>query len=87
MDPKENWKLFTAYVGVDNVGGPKGTLEFKVYTDGKLAASSNRVTSANEAIPIWADISGCKELKLVVDDAGDGIFGDIADWCDAYLRK
>ena len=87
LDPKENWKLFTAYVGVDNVGGPKGTLEFKVYTDGKLAASSNRVTAANEAIPIWADISGCKELKLVVDDAGDGIFGDIADWCDAYLRK
>lgn len=87
LDPKENWKLFTAYVGVDNSGGPKGTLEFKVYTDGKLAASSNRVTAANEAIPIWADISGCKELKLVVDDAGDGIFGDIADWCDAYIRK
>jgi hypothetical protein len=87
LDPKDDWKLFTAYVGVDNVGGPKGSLEFKVYTDGKLAASSNRVNASNQAIPIWADISGCKELKLVVDDAGDGIYGDIANWCDAYLRK
>jgi hypothetical protein len=87
LDPQDGWKLFTAYVGVDNMGGPKGTLEFKVYTDGKLAAASGRVTAANEAVPIWADLKGCRELKLVVEDAGDGIFGDIADWCDAVLRK
>ena len=87
LDPADGWKLFTAYVGVDNAGGPNGTLEFKVYTDGKLAASSGRVTAAHEAIPIWAEVNGCRELKLVVEDAGDGIYGDIADWCDAVLRK
>ncbi|MBE6389653.1 MAG: hypothetical protein E7043_05710 [Lentisphaerae bacterium] len=87
LDPKDNWKLFTAYVGVDNTGGPRGTLEFRVYTDGRLAASSGKITAANEAVPIWADVKGCRELKLVVTDADDGIFGDIADWADAVLRK
>ena len=87
LDPGEKWKMFTAYVGVDNAGGPKGTLEFQVYTDGRLAATSGQVNAAHEAVPIWADVSNCKELKLVVTDADDGIFGDIADWCDAVLRK
>ncbi|MBO5667999.1 MAG: NPCBM/NEW2 domain-containing protein [Lentisphaeria bacterium] len=87
LAPKEKWKLFTAYVGVDNAGGPRGTLEFKVYTDGKLAASSGQVNAGHDAVPIWADVSNCKELKLVVTDADDGIFGDIADWADAVLRK
>ena len=87
LDPKDKWQMFTAYVGVDNAGGPRGTLEFQVYTDGKLAATSGQVNAAHDAVPIWADVSNCKELKLVVTDADDGIFGDIADWADAVLRK
>ena len=79
--------MFTANVGLDNSGGNVGTVEFLVYTDGKLAARSGKLTASMEAVPIWADITGCKELKLVASDADDGIFGDIADWCDAAVRK
>ncbi len=87
LDPKENWKMFTANVGLDNSGGNVGTVEFLIYTDGKLAARSGKLTASMDAVPIWADVRGCKELKLVVTDANDGIYGDIADWCDAALRK
>ena len=87
LDPADKWQLFTAYVGVDDIGVPSGTLIFRVYADGRLAADSGRITAHHSAIPIWANISGCRELKLVVTDAGDGIYGDIADWCDAALRK
>ena len=87
LDPEDNWKMFTANVGLDNSGGNVGTVEFLIYTDGKLAARSGKLTASMEAVPIWADVTNCKELKLVVSDADDGIFGDIADWCDAALRK
>ena len=63
------------------------TEKFLIYTDGKLAARSGKLTASMDAVPIWADVRGCKELKLVVSDANDGIYGDIADWCDAALRK
>ena len=45
------------------------------------------MTFADSAAPVWADLTGVRELKLVVDDCGDGIYGDIADWVDPVLRK
>ncbi len=32
------------------------------------------------------DLTGKKELKLVVDDAGNGNGNDHADWADAWLN-
>ena len=87
LDPAQKWKIFTAYVGLDNVGGNCGTVEFLIYTDGKLAARSGKLTASMEAVPIWANVENCRELKLVVSDGGDGIYGDIADWAEAVLRK
>jgi hypothetical protein len=33
------------------------------------------------------DITNARELRLVVDDGGDNIMGDHADWADARLLK
>ena len=87
LDPADKWKIFTAYTGIDDVSAPVGTVEFLVYTDGKLAARSGRLTMSNQPVPIWANLEGVRELKLVVSDCDDGINGDIADWADACLRK
>jgi len=87
LEPKDNWKLFTAYVGIDDNSAPVGSVEFLVYVDNKIAARTGKLTMKNHAVPIWADIKNAKELKLVIDDCNDGINGDIADWADACLRK
>ncbi len=87
LDPADGWKLFTAYVGIDDVSAPVGTVEFLIYTDGKLAARTGRITMSNQPVPIWANLEGVRELKLAVSDCSDGINGDIADWADACLRK
>ena len=87
LNPRDGWKIFTAYVGIDDNSTPAGTVEFLVYVDGKIAARSGKVTMKNQAIPIWADVAGAKELKLIIGDCNDGINGDIADWGDACLRK
>jgi hypothetical protein len=87
LNPEDGWKIFTAYVGIDDNSAPVGTVEFKVYVDGKIAARTGKITMKNQAIPIWADVDGAKELKLIISDCNDGINGDIADWGDACLRK
>ena len=87
LPENENWKLFTTRVAVDDKANASGSVSFQIYTDGKLAADSGKVTILNKTIPLWADLTGVKELKLVVTDCGDGIYGDIADWLEPSLRK
>jgi beta-galactosidase len=37
------------------------------------------------AMPLRIDIAGVSELKLVVEDAGDGNVWDHADWANAVI--
>lgn len=87
LPEKDNWKMFTVRCAVDDQGSAAGSVSFQVYTDGKLAADSGKVTILDQTVPLWADLTGVKELKLVVTDCGDGIAGDIADWLEPVLRK
>jgi len=87
LDPAKGYRVFTAYAGIDDVSSPAGTVDFQIFVDGKKAFSTGKLMRRTIPIPVWADVTGAKELKLVVDDCGDGINGDIADWADACLRK
>ncbi len=87
LNPADGWKLFTAYAGIDDCSAPVGTVDFQVWVDGRLVARSGKLSMKNQPVPIWADLTGARELKLVVDDCGDGINGDIADWGEACIRK
>ena len=78
-------KQFTASVGVDDETQGKGTVRFLVYADNALVADSGVLKSGDEAKPISVDLTDRKVLRLVVDDAGDGIDYDHADWADATL--
>lgn len=80
---------FKAVIGVDdeiNVGSC-GSVKFKVFNDNVLAFESPNMTSASSSIDLDISIFGVSSLKLVVEDAGDGICGDHADWADAKLVK
>ncbi|WP_197355998.1 NPCBM/NEW2 domain-containing protein, partial [Streptomyces clavuligerus] len=70
----------TTGVGVDDETGPGGSVVFQVLRDGAVAADSGRLTGADPARTLTADLSGALELRLVVTDAGDGTTYDHADW-------
>ncbi|MER0444180.1 NPCBM/NEW2 domain-containing protein [Streptomyces sp. Edi4] len=76
---------FTTSVGVDDEVGARGSVDFRVYRDGALAADSGRVTGADAARTLTADLTGAEELKLVVTDGSDGIDYDHADWAGPQL--
>ncbi|MET9359418.1 NPCBM/NEW2 domain-containing protein [Streptomyces sp. NPDC006632] len=76
---------FRADVGLDDEVGAKGSVVFQVYRDGVPVAASGRVTGADAARTIGADLTGADELKLVVTDSGDGIDYDHADWAAPQL--
>src|SRR5260221_499608 len=74
-----------ADVGVDDESTAGGSVDFQVYRDGTLAADSGKVTGADAANAISADVTGGYELKLVVTDSGDGVEYDHADWAAPQL--
>jgi alpha-galactosidase len=79
-------KRFTASVGVDDeVKEERGSIVFQIYGDGKQLWKSNILHCGNEAESVDVDLSGVKTLVLMVDDAGDGIAYDHADWADAEI--
>jgi len=78
-------RRFMAQVGVDDAGGPTGSVVFKVLLDGKTAFDSGLMRTGQAAKPADLDVAGVAELRLVVTDGGDGPQGDHADWVDAVV--
>lgn len=76
---------FRATVGVDDETEGKGSVRFLVYLDGKLKAESPVLRGRAAAHTLDVDLTGAKRMRLVVDDGGDGIDFDHADWAEATL--
>ncbi|GIG63425.1 alpha-galactosidase [Longispora fulva] len=67
-------------VGMDAEAGTRGSVVFQIYADGVKVADSGVVRGAEAARSLTANLTGAKELRLVVTDAGDGANSDHADW-------
>ncbi|MFJ3254968.1 NPCBM/NEW2 domain-containing protein [Streptomyces sp. NPDC086771] len=78
-------RTVTAQVGVDDEKGTKGTVAFEIWADGTKAASTGVLTNAMPALPVTADVSGARVVRLVVTDGGDGVDSDHADWADLRI--
>lgn len=85
-DLKGAYKRFTSIVGVDDETQGKGAVSFEVYVDAKKVFDSGVVTGESPLQNVNADLTGARELKLVVRSRGDGIDWDHADWADAKLE-
>ncbi|MBA4492901.1 glycoside hydrolase family 2 TIM barrel-domain containing protein [Paenactinomyces guangxiensis] len=81
----KGYQRFESYVGVDRED-TQGTVVFQVWADGTKIYDSGKMTGSTRAKFISVDISGKKQLKLVVTDAGDGNGHDHADWADAKFK-
>jgi len=77
---------FTAMVGVDDeINKAAGSVEFRVLGDGRLLYKSGVMRAGQAAKKVDVDVSGVKTLILLVNDGGDGMNWDHADWADAQL--
>ncbi len=78
-DLDSNASQFTARVGVtdDSAGG---SVRFFVYGDDLMLYQSDIVRAGEPARSVDVEVSGLSQLRLIVDDAGDGSLGDYALW-------
>ncbi len=77
---------FRAGIGVDDAARLQGSVVFVVLVDGGEAYRSPLVMGDGR-VPreIRVDIQGGKVLSLIVEDGGDGVDWDYADWCEPRL--
>jgi hypothetical protein len=85
IDLPQPCSLFLADVGLDEEVGDRGSVEFQVWGDGEMLATSGVIRGPQTSVPIAADLDGVGELELVVTKGGDGNAYDHADWADARL--
>ena len=76
---------FKAEVGVDREVSGVGTINFIVLGDTKILYDSGTMQNNHNARAVNVDISGIKQLHLIVTDSGDGIDYDHADWGNARI--
>ncbi|MGW8765185.1 NPCBM/NEW2 domain-containing protein [Streptomyces sp. NPDC055815] len=76
-------RTFHATVGVDDEDGPRGSVTFEVWADGRRIAESDVLRGTDPGRPFTADITGATEVELRTTDAGDGNYYDHSDWAEA----
>lgn len=81
------YKRFEAVVGLDAATGRRGAVDVRVLVDGKEAKLDGLtgLTAAAGAKAIRVDVTGVKELTLVVDYGPGGDVQDDVTWANARL--
>ncbi|GAA1950604.1 beta-galactosidase [Kitasatospora viridis] len=74
----------TATVGVDDEV-THGSVTFSVRADGRTLTTTPVLTHATGPTDLTVDLTGAKNVELVVGDGGDGPSEDHADWANAQL--
>ncbi|MFJ1709731.1 NPCBM/NEW2 domain-containing protein [Kitasatospora sp. NPDC088346] len=78
-------KTLTVDVGLDDETHGKGSVSFEIYRDTTKVADSGTLTSSSPVQHLTADLTGGKQLRLVVTNGGDDINHDHADWANPQL--
>jgi hypothetical protein len=78
-----NCTRFKATVGIDDEVAPDGSVVFSVVADGKTLLTTPQLTGVSVPVPVDVDVSGAKQVDLVVNDGGDGNAHDHSDWAGA----
>lgn len=77
---------FRAICGVDDdSANSPASVRFHLFVDGKEAWSSKVMKPGMAGVPVDVPLAGAKRLVLQVDDGGDGMRSDHADWADAVI--
>jgi len=76
---------YERFVAVVGGGEAKGTVVFQVFGDGRKLYDSGVMHGLRGTKNVDVPVKGVKVLRLVVTDAGDNYFCDMATWADARL--
>ena len=79
------FRTFTATVGLDRVSGRQGIADVRILLDGKEQNIAGLKGLTTVAVEIHLDVSGAKELALIVDFGPGGDVQDDVNWADAKL--
>ena len=84
IDLHGNSTRFLAFVGVDDdTSRHPGSVDFKIIGDGKKLWESGVMKSGDPVKSVDVELSGVKQLVLLIGDGGDGSDNDHADWAEA----
>jgi alpha-galactosidase len=78
---------FAAQVGLDDAAAGGGSVVFRVFLDGKEAASSGIVRGGEPPREMTVELHAAKTISLVVDFADRGDVLDRADWLEARFER
>lgn len=83
-----NYTTFSALTGVDYFTkfNKNASLQFEVWGDGVLYYQGKIMKVNDPAEFVKINITGINELKLIVNDGGDGQHWDHAIWAEAKLE-
>ncbi len=87
VDLAGEYERFEADVGVLRQRGGVGSVVFRVFVDDEKRFESAVLSDNDEAVPVSVSCKGAYELRLVADNAGDGITCDCAVWANARLVR
>jgi alpha-galactosidase len=76
---------FAADIGLDGEVGAHGAAVFQVLADGALIYDSGELTGGMPPLPVYLDIAGVHELRLVVAPVGGMTDYAHADWAGARV--
>lgn len=86
-DLKPEYARFVAVVGVDDEKEGAGSVGFRVVADDRELLATPVLTGGDERFTIDVELpAGAKQLHLIVNDGGDGVGCDHADWANAGFR-
>lgn len=86
-DLNKKYRLFAATIGIDDAGGDRGDVVFRVLADGQTLFDSGSVAAGQPGRAIAVEIDGKQHLTLEVDFGADLDIGDHANWANARLIK
>ncbi len=78
---------FQADLAIDDSAAGGGSVQFRVLVDGREKFKSPTIRGGDPPMPISVDITGAKQLELIVDYADRADVLDRADWLDARLTQ
>lgn len=81
------FKSFRADIGLDDEVGNQGSVVFQVWLDGQKLYDSGTLNGATATKQLTLDVTGKRELRLVVTNGGDNLNYDHADWANARLLR
>jgi len=86
FDVSAGYDRFEAEIGLQWQGGSApGSVVFEVWVDGQRKYSSGVMRESDPAQPVCVPLAGAHTLSLRLEDAGDGIGFDTANWAEARL--